>query len=66
MVGNDAVHVVNGQVVMVVQDAVDGDGRPLTAGQIQLQSEAAECFYRGVRLTPLSVFPPRFDGLIRD
>ena len=52
MVGNDAVHVVNGEVVMVVQDAVDGDGQPLTAGQIQLQSEAAECFYKGLRLTP--------------
>lgn len=66
VVGNNAVHVVNGEVVMVVQDAVDGDGRPLTEGQIQLQSEAAECFYKGLRLTPLSAFPSRFGGLIRD
>ncbi|MGF1452465.1 MAG: DUF1080 domain-containing protein [Opitutales bacterium] len=57
VVGNDAVHVVNGEVVMVVEDAVKGDGTPLTSGQIQLQSEAAECFFRDLKIRPITAFP---------
>ena len=30
---------------------------PLTAGQIQIQSEAAECFYRRMEIQPLKEFP---------
>ena len=66
VVGNNAVHVVNGQVVMVVQDAVDGEGAPLTQGQIQLQSEGAECYYKDLRLTPLAALPPAYAALVHD
>jgi hypothetical protein len=30
---------------------------PLTSGQIQIQSEAAECFYRRMEIRPLAEFP---------
>ena len=63
VVGDDAVHVANGEVVMAVQNAVDAAGRPLTSGQIQLQSEAAECFYRHLTVTPLDAMPAAYAGL---
>jgi len=56
-VGNDSVHVVNGQVVQVAKDIHLKDGTPLTRGQIQIQSEGAECFYKDMTLTPIDDFP---------
>lgn len=57
VVGDSAVHVANGIVVMAITGARDRNGNPLMSGQIQLQSEAAECFFRNLRLTPISAFP---------
>ncbi|MEW4923150.1 DUF1080 domain-containing protein [Algibacter sp. 2305UL17-15] len=58
VVGNDAVHVVNGEIVMVVENAMNPEnGKPLTEGQIQIQSEAAECYYKQMVLTPIKKFP---------
>ena len=57
VVGDSAVHLVNGVVVMAITDALDSTGKPLESGKIQLQSEAAECFYRNLRLTPIDAFP---------
>ncbi len=62
VVGRDAVHVVNGTVVLVLRNAsaVDKETKtetPLTSGQIQIQSEAAECFYRRLEIRPLAEFP---------
>jgi Domain of Unknown Function (DUF1080) len=58
VVGDSAIHVVNGIVVLASIDALDKNGKPLTSGQIQIQSEAAECFYKNIRLTPIKAFPP--------
>lgn len=58
VVGDSAIHLANGVVVMAIIEALDKRGNPLTSGQIQLQSEAAECFYRNIRLTPIQAFPP--------
>lgn len=59
-IGNRMVHVVNGQINMVLlntrQNTPQGEA-PLTKGQIQIQSEAAEIYYRNIRLTPISEFP---------
>ena len=57
VVGDSAVHLANGVVIMAIKDALDKNGNPLKSGQIQLQSEAAECFYRNIRLTPIRAFP---------
>ncbi|MEM6885543.1 MAG: DUF1080 domain-containing protein [Verrucomicrobiota bacterium] len=57
-VGNTAVHLCNGQVVMVVEEATFPDGTPLTKGQIQIQSEAAECYYKDFKIRSIDAFPP--------
>lgn len=58
VVGNDAVHVVNGVIVMVVENAINPEtNKPLTEGQIQIQSEAAECYYKQMTITSITEFP---------
>jgi hypothetical protein len=59
-VGSDSIHVVNGTVVMRLQHAERLDGpapAPLTSGQIALQTEGAEVFYRDVEVQPITAFP---------
>ncbi len=58
--GNQTLHVLNGIVVMCVVDPevrIDGKWQPLNAGKIQLQSEAAEVFFRDVRIKQITAFP---------
>lgn len=60
---NQTLHVLNGIVVMRVVDPevrIDGKWQPLNAGKIQLQSEAAEVFYRDVRIKPITEFPKAY------
>lgn len=62
-IGQTAVSVVNGHVVQVLHNTFTTDGppyleEPLTAGQIQIQSEAAEAFYRRMEIRPITDFPP--------
>tara|TARA_R110002049_G_scaffold46851_2_gene135897 strand:+ start:8339 stop:9193 length:855 start_codon:yes stop_codon:yes gene_type:complete len=58
VIGNDAVHIVNGEIVMVVENAINPEtNKPLTEGQIQIQSEAAECYYKEMTITPITEFP---------
>lgn len=56
VLGDRAVHVVNGVPVMEVRD-LKADGRPLTHGAIQLQSEGAETFFRDIVLEPILTLP---------
>ncbi|HXI50735.1 MAG TPA: DUF1080 domain-containing protein [Candidatus Saccharimonadales bacterium] len=61
--GNTCLHLLNGQVVLVLtnpryKDA--GGEHRLTHGRIQLQSEAAEIYYRKVEARPLNEIPPEF------
>lgn len=56
VLGDRAVHVVNGVPVMVVRD-LKADGQPLTHGAIQLQSEGAETFFRDIVLEPITALP---------
>jgi hypothetical protein len=54
--GDTAVHVVNGEVVMVLYNSRqqgEGGETPLTRGKIQLQSEGAEVFYTDIRIRPI-------------
>ena len=62
VVGDRAVHVVNGVPVMVLRDLatidpVTGARRPLTHGAIQLQSEGAETWFRNITLVPIAKLP---------
>jgi hypothetical protein len=59
-VGQTAVHVINGKPNMVLTNIrrnVDGREEPLTRGKIQLQSEAAEVYYRNIEIRPISEIP---------
>lgn len=55
-----SVHMVNDHVVMVLKNSRYKDGdemRPLTKGKIQLQSEAAEVFFKEIRIKAIESLP---------
>ncbi|MBW3127745.1 ThuA domain-containing protein [Hymenobacter profundi] len=62
--GQKSIHVVNGEVVMVLEDSrewkLDGSWSPLVDGKIQLQSEAAEAYYRNIWIRPITEIPLEF------
>jgi hypothetical protein len=61
--GNVGIHILNGQVVLVLTNPryKDGDREGvLTHGKLQLQSEGAEIFYRKVEVQPISEIPSEF------
>ncbi len=64
-VGDRSLHILNGKVVNVLQDARTlGDPEtPLVSGQLQFQSEGAECDYRRIEIRPLAAIPERFASL---
>lgn len=55
-----SLHVVNGHVVMVLKNSrytnKKGETIPLTKGKIQLQSEAAEVFFKDIRVRKIDTF----------
>jgi Domain of Unknown Function (DUF1080) len=57
VLGDSAIHIVNGEVVLSIADARTKEGEPLTSGEIQIQSEAAECYYKNMKITPIQAFP---------
>jgi len=61
--GTRAVHLANGRVVLAVENIRLRDGTPLERGQLQLQSEAAEVYYRHIRIRPIEAFP---DAIARE
>ena len=63
-----SVHIVNGNVVMVLKDSrylKDGESLPLKKGRIQLQSEAAEVFFKDIRIRRIDTMPEDYDVLFR-
>lgn len=62
-VNGKSVHLVNGHVVLAVDNSryvVNGQPQPLTHGKIQLQSEAAEVFYKGILIKPIDAMPAEY------
>jgi hypothetical protein len=58
--GTTAVHVVNGETVMVNNNTgvyENGVVNPLTAGKIQIQSEGAELFVKSIEVKPIKAIP---------
>ena len=62
-----SLHIVNGHVVMVLKNSryVDAGGNsiPLQKGKIQLQSEAAEVFYKDIQIKALKALPAEYSSL---
>ncbi|MCM2372530.1 3-keto-disaccharide hydrolase [Aporhodopirellula aestuarii] len=63
-VGTTSVHVANGVVLMVLEN-LKMQGEPLSRGQIQIQSEAAECDYKNIKIVPISDFPAEIKSQMR-
>lgn len=59
VIGDTAVHVVNGKVVLALTDAIDGEGNALTSGQIQIQSEGAEGYAKDIFIRPIKKLPKK-------
>lgn len=60
-----SLHIVNGHVVMVLRNAhyvKDGQKVPLTKGKIQVQSEAAETFYKDIQIKQLDAMPKAYEA----
>jgi len=62
---DDCVHIVNGKVVMALTNSRYKDGDkfvPLTGGKLQIQSEAAEVFYKELEIRPIEAMPAEYTG----
>ena len=60
---NKSIHIVNGEVVMILQNSryvEDGKKVPMNKGKIQLQSEAAEVFYKNIKIKKLETLPKQY------
>jgi hypothetical protein len=58
-----SVFIVNGKVVMILyhqKQLENGQVLPLTKGKIQIQSEGAEVFYRGIKIQTINSLPAEF------
>jgi hypothetical protein len=63
-----SLHIVNGKVVMVLQNSRYFDGenfQPLIEGKIQLQSEAGEVYYKDVKIKPINKMPTEFENYFK-
>lgn len=66
--GDKSLHIVNGEVVMALSNSrypVEGGSKPLTQGQIVLQSEAGETFYRRIEIRPIGGIPEEYRGYFK-
>lgn len=62
--GDKSLHIVNGKVVMALSGSAYSDGnvsKPLTKGKIQLQSEAAEVFFKDIKIKNISRIPKAYE-----
>lgn len=62
-VNGQSLHLVNGKVVLALTNSgymAGGQRQPLTHGKIQLQSEAAEVFYKDIMIRPLAAMPAQY------
>lgn len=58
-----SIHIVNGEIVMILKNSryvIDGNKIPMEKGKIQLQSEAAEVFYKDIEIRELELFPAEY------
>lgn len=65
---DDCVHIVNGKVVMALANARYKQGDtfvPMTGGKLQIQSEAAEVFYRDLEIRQIEAMPKEYAKYFR-
>lgn len=63
-IGDRSYHIVDGNIVMVLENSVAYDkndvATPLAKGKIQIQSEAAEVFYKDIKIRAVNELPKAF------
>ncbi|MDA7882472.1 DUF1080 domain-containing protein, partial [Akkermansiaceae bacterium] len=67
-INDTMVYAVNGTPTMVLhntQEVTQHGPTPLTRGQIQLQSEGSEVFFRDIKIRNLPEFPPAIKAIIK-
>ncbi|MCM8538296.1 MAG: DUF1080 domain-containing protein [Lentisphaeraceae bacterium] len=69
-IGQKSVFVVNGTPNMILYETTqkdpNGPGRiPLTSGRIQIQSEAAEVYYKNIQLKKITEFPKLIESMFK-
>ncbi len=63
------VHIANGKVVMALKNSRYQDGDkvvPMTGGKLQIQSEAAEVFYRDIEIRSIPAMPAEYEHFFKD
>ena len=58
-----SLHIVNGQIVMILQNSryfEKGKAFPMIKGKIQIQSEAAEVYYKNIEIRDLETLPAKY------
>ena len=63
-----AIHIVNGEVVMAVYEPRFFNGEkwiPMNKGKLQIQSEAAETYYKQIYIKPLHKLPKKYTQYLR-
>ena len=63
--GDKSLHIVNGHVVMILRNSryIDnGHSVTLNKGRIQLQSEAAEVFYKDIMIRNITSIPKEYSS----
>ncbi len=66
--GDKSIRIVNGKVVMALSNSrymVGNEAKPLVHGKIQLQSEAAEVFYKDIKIKPIDRIPAEYAGYFK-
>ena len=69
MLDDRCVHIANGKVVMALKNARYKDGDklvPMTGGKLQIQSEAAEVFYRDIEIRSIQAMPREYEHLFQE
>ena len=63
-----SLHIVNGNVVMVLQNSREmttNGSQPLDSGKIQIQSEAAEVYFKDIKIRPIQQLPAQYKALFK-
>lgn len=66
--GDKSLHILNGHVVMALSGSSYKEGnvyKPLTSGRLQIQSEAAEVYYKGIYIRFIKMLPAQYSSYFK-
>jgi hypothetical protein len=66
--GDKSIRIVNGKVVMALSNSrymANGEAKPLVSGKIQIQSEAAEVYYKDMMIKKIDGMPEEYAGYFK-